>query len=72
MTTWKVESDLKNANDDQYRLRIQKVVNYDNLSRIFKGISKQERSIASEVWLQDEPLGYYIYYVNSTYCRSHR
>ena len=46
---------LKNANDDQYRLRIQKVVNYDNLPRIFKGMSRQERSVAGEVWLQDEP-----------------
>ena len=51
MTTWKVESDLKNANDDQYRLRIQKVVNYDNLPRIFKGMSRQEHSVAGEVWL---------------------
>ena len=55
MTTWQVESDFKNANNDQYRLRIQKVVNYDNLPRIFKGMSRQERSVASEVWLQDEP-----------------
>ena len=45
---------LKNANDDQYRLRIQKVVKYDNLPRIFKGMSRQEHSVTGEVWLQDE------------------
>ena len=46
---------LKNANDEQYRLKIQKIVDYNNLPGIFKGISRQERFIASEVWLQDEP-----------------
>jgi len=46
---------LKNANDDQYRLRIQKVVDYENLPGNLKGKSRQERSVAGEVWLQDEP-----------------
>lgn len=46
---------LKNANDDQYRLKIQRVLDYDNLPGIFKGKSRQERSVAGEVWLQDEP-----------------
>jgi len=45
---------LKNAND-QYRLRIQKVLDYDSLPGIFKGKLRQERSVAGEVWLQDEP-----------------
>ena len=45
---------LKNAND-QYWLRIQKVLDYDSLPGIFKGKLRQERSVAGEVWLQDEP-----------------
>lgn len=44
---------LKNTNNE-YRLRIQKVVDYDNLPGIFKGRVRQERSVAGEVWLQDE------------------
>ncbi|GES75382.1 hypothetical protein GLOIN_2v1878998 [Rhizophagus clarus] len=36
---------LKNANNE-YRLRIQEVVSYDNLPEIFKGKVRQERSIA--------------------------
>ncbi|GBC01149.1 hypothetical protein RclHR1_40880001, partial [Rhizophagus clarus] len=44
---------LKNANNE-YRLRIQEVVSYDNLPEIFKGRVRQERSIAGEVWLKDE------------------
>ena len=46
---------LKNANDEQYRLKIQKIVNYDNLPGNFKGMSRRERSVSGEVWLQDEP-----------------
>jgi hypothetical protein len=46
---------LKNAKDEQYRLRIQKIVDYDNLPGIFRGMTRQERSVAGEVWLQDEP-----------------
>gem|GEM_PF-888645 len=45
---------LKNA-DEQYRLRIQKIVDYDNLPRIFRGTTRWERSVAGEVWLQGEP-----------------
>jgi hypothetical protein len=46
---------LKNNNGDQYHLRIQKVVYYDGLPGIFKGTSRQGRSLLGEVWLQDEP-----------------
>ena len=36
-------------------MRIQRVLSYDELPGIFKGISRQNRSLAGEVWLQDEP-----------------
>ena len=45
---------LINEVDQQYRLRIQKVLYYDKLPGIFKGTSRQNRSLAGEVWLQDE------------------
>ena len=48
-----MRSILKNDNN-QYQLRIQKVINYDDLPGIFKGSLRQRRSLASEVWLKDE------------------
>lgn len=46
-------------NEDQqdqqrYRLRIQKILYYDKLPGTFKGGLRQNRSLAGEVWLQDE------------------
>jgi len=38
----------------QYRLRIQKILYYDKLPGTFKGGLRQNRSLAGEVWLQDE------------------
>jgi hypothetical protein len=40
---------------DQYRLRIQKVLDYNDLPGTFKGELRQNRSFSREVWLQDEP-----------------
>ena len=45
---------LINGVDQQYRLRIQKVLYYDKLPGNFKGTLRQNRSLAREVWLQDE------------------
>jgi len=45
---------LLNEEDHQYRLRIQKVLDYDDLSRAFKGEFRRSRSLSGEVWLQDE------------------
>jgi len=39
----------------QYRLRIQEVLDYDDLPGTFKGELKRNRSLSREVWLQDEP-----------------
>jgi hypothetical protein len=41
--------------EDQYRLRIQKVLDYDDLPGTFKGELRQNRSLSGEDWLQDEP-----------------
>ena len=49
----RLRSILKNDNN-QYQLRIQEVINYDDLPGIFKGSLRQRRSLASEVWLKDE------------------
>jgi hypothetical protein len=46
----RLRSILKN-DDDQYQLRIQKIINYDDLPRNFKGTLT---SLESEVWLKDE------------------
>src|SRR5438270_224302 len=35
-------------------LRIQKIINYDDLPKNFKGTLRQRRSLESEVWLKDE------------------
>ena len=45
---------LKN-DDGDYQLRIQKILNYNDLPENLKGSSRQCRSLAGEVWLQDEP-----------------
>jgi hypothetical protein len=45
---------LKNDNED-YQLRIQKILNYDDLPGNLKGLSRQRRSLVGEVWLVDEP-----------------
>lgn len=45
---------LKN-DDDDYQLRIQKILNYNDLPDNLKGLSRQHRSFTGEVWLQDEP-----------------
>lgn len=44
---------LINEVDKQYRLRIQKVLYYNNLPGTFKGVSRQNRSLTGEVWLQE-------------------
>ncbi|GES78789.1 hypothetical protein GLOIN_2v1790377 [Rhizophagus clarus] len=41
--------------NQQYRLRIQKVLDYSDLPGTFKGELRQNRSLSGEVWLQDEP-----------------
>ena len=46
---------LLNEEDRQYRLRIQKVLGYDDLPGTFRGESRRNRSLFGEVWLQDEP-----------------
>ncbi|GET50609.1 hypothetical protein GLOIN_2v1790377 [Rhizophagus irregularis DAOM 181602=DAOM 197198] len=46
---------LLNEENQQYRLRIQKVLDYSDLPGNFKGELKQNRSLFGEVWLQDEP-----------------
>jgi hypothetical protein len=40
--------------DKHYRLRIQKILYYDELPGNFKGDLRRNRSCAGEVWLQDE------------------
>ena len=40
--------------DKHYRLRIQKILYYDELPGNFKGDLRRNRSYAGEVWLQDE------------------
>jgi len=45
---------LKN-NDGDYQLRIQKILNYNDLPGNLKGSSRQCHSLAGEVWLQNEP-----------------
>lgn len=44
---------LINEVDKQYRLRIQKVLYYNDLPGTFKGALRQNRSLTGEVWLQD-------------------
>ncbi|GES87756.1 hypothetical protein GLOIN_2v1790377 [Rhizophagus clarus] len=46
---------LLNEENQQYRLRIQKVLDYSDLPGTFKGELRQNRSLSREVWLQDEP-----------------
>ncbi|GBC50165.2 hypothetical protein GLOIN_2v1790377 [Rhizophagus irregularis DAOM 181602=DAOM 197198] len=46
---------LLNEENQQYRLRIQKVLDYSDLPGNFKGELRQNRSLSGEVWLQDEP-----------------
>ncbi|GES72461.1 hypothetical protein GLOIN_2v1790940 [Rhizophagus clarus] len=46
---------LLNEENQQYRLRIQKVLDYSNLPGTFKEKLRQNRSLSGEVWLQDEP-----------------
>jgi len=43
------------SNEKQYRLKIQKVLLYDDLSGNFKSKIRYNRSLIGEVWLQDEP-----------------
>ena len=45
---------MKN-DDGDYQLRIQKILNYNDLPRNLKRLSRQYRSLAGKVWLQDEP-----------------
>ena len=42
-------------NDEHYKLRVQKILNYNDLPGNLKELSRQRRSITGEVWLQDEP-----------------
>ncbi|GBB94278.1 hypothetical protein RclHR1_23220004 [Rhizophagus clarus] len=42
-------------NDEYYKLRVQKILNYNDLPRNLKELLRQYRSITGEVWLQDEP-----------------
>ncbi|GES86129.1 hypothetical protein GLOIN_2v1790377 [Rhizophagus clarus] len=46
---------LLNEENQQYWLRIQKVLDYSDLPETFKGELRQNRSLSGEVWLQDEP-----------------
>ena len=46
---------INNENDKQYWLKIQKVLYYNDLPGTFKEIQRQNRFLAGEVWLQDEP-----------------
>jgi hypothetical protein len=46
---------VNNDNGQEYRLRIQKVLEYADLPGTFKGTLRRNRSLAGEVWLQDEP-----------------
>ncbi|GES88590.1 hypothetical protein GLOIN_2v1790377 [Rhizophagus clarus] len=46
---------LLNEENQQYRLRIQKVLDYSDLPGTFKGELRQNRFLSGEVWLQDEP-----------------
>ncbi|GES92058.1 hypothetical protein GLOIN_2v1790377 [Rhizophagus clarus] len=46
---------LLNEENQQYRLRIQKVLDYSDLPGTFKGELRQNCSLSGEVWLQDEP-----------------
>ncbi|GES98550.1 hypothetical protein GLOIN_2v1790940 [Rhizophagus clarus] len=46
---------LLNEENQQYWLRIQKVLDYSDLPGTFKGELRQNRSLSGEVWLQDEP-----------------
>ena len=46
---------LLNEEDHQYRLRIQKVLDYDDLPGTFRRGLRRNRSLSGEVWLQDEP-----------------
>ncbi|GES75244.1 hypothetical protein GLOIN_2v1790940 [Rhizophagus clarus] len=46
---------LLNEENQQYRLRIQKVLDYSDLPGTFKGELRQNRSLFGEVWLQDKP-----------------
>jgi hypothetical protein len=45
---------LKN-DDEEYCLKIQKILNFTDLPGNLKGTSRQHRSLVGEVWLQDEP-----------------
>jgi hypothetical protein len=49
----RLKSILKNDNN-QYQLRIQKIINYDDLPGTLKGSLRRSRSLTSEVWLKDE------------------
>ena len=40
---------INNENDKQYWLKIQKVLYYNDLPGTFKGIQRQNRSLAGEV-----------------------
>ncbi|GES80436.1 hypothetical protein GLOIN_2v1790940 [Rhizophagus clarus] len=51
----KLRAILLNEENQQYRLRIQKVLDYSDLPGTFKGELRQNRSLSGEVWLQDEP-----------------
>ena len=43
---------LKNDNGD-YQLRIQKILNYNDLPGNLKGLSRERHSFTGEVWLQE-------------------
>ncbi|GET03978.1 hypothetical protein GLOIN_2v1878998 [Rhizophagus clarus] len=46
---------LLNEENQQYQLRIQKVLDYSDLPGTFKGELRQNHSLSGEVWSQDEP-----------------
>ncbi|GET56405.1 hypothetical protein GLOIN_2v1790940 [Rhizophagus irregularis DAOM 181602=DAOM 197198] len=45
---------LKDENGN-YELRVQLILNYDDLPGNIKGLSRRRRSLTEEVWFQDEP-----------------
>lgn len=45
---------LKDENGN-YELRVQLILNYDDLPGNIKGLSRRRRSLTGEVWFQDEP-----------------
>ncbi|RIA88708.1 hypothetical protein C1645_825996 [Glomus cerebriforme] len=50
-----LQFNINNDNGQKYWLKIQKILKYADLPETFKGTLRRNRSLAGEVWLQDEP-----------------